>query len=108
MENTKNIRNGLRRWAITGGLTAALLLGGCGSSAESTKAATAPAMATDNYVTMENQSYAAEEAAEALTALGYSRAEAVKAVRACKENAQKEQKELADTESILKAALRYL
>ena len=65
MENTKNIRNGLRRWAITGGLTAALLLGGCGSSAESTKAATAPAMATDNYVAMENQSYAAEEVAEA-------------------------------------------
>ncbi|MER2027362.1 MAG: Holliday junction branch migration protein RuvA, partial [Lachnospiraceae bacterium] len=54
------------------------------------------------------QDSAAEEAAEALTALGYSRAEAVKAVRACKENAQKEQKELADTESILKAALRYL
>ena len=45
---------------------------------------------------------------EALTALGYSRAEAAKAVRACKEDAQKEQKELADTESILKAALRYL
>jgi Holliday junction DNA helicase RuvA len=48
------------------------------------------------------------EAVEALTALGYSRSEAVKAVRACKEDAQKEQKELADTESILKAALRYL
>ena len=54
------------------------------------------------------QDDAAAEAVEALTALGYSRAEAAKAVRACKENAQKEQKELNDTESILKAALRYL
>ena len=35
-------------------------------------------------------------------------AEAAKAVRTCKEKAQKEQKELTDTESILKAALRYL
>lgn len=54
------------------------------------------------------QDSAAEEAIEALTALGYSRAEAAKAVRACKESAQNGQKELADTESILKAALRYL
>ena len=54
------------------------------------------------------QDSASEEAIEALTALGYSRAEAAKAVRACKESAQKEQKELDDTESILKAALRYL
>lgn len=54
------------------------------------------------------QDSASEEAIEALTALGYSRAEAVKAVRACKESAQKEQKELDDTESVLKAALRYL
>ena len=54
------------------------------------------------------QDSAAEEAIEALTALGYSRAEASKAVRACKESAQKEQRELDDTESILKAALRYL
>ena len=54
------------------------------------------------------QDSASEEAIEALTALGYSRAEAAKAVRACKESAQKEQKELNDTESILKAALRYL
>lgn len=54
------------------------------------------------------QDDAAAEAVEALTALGYSRAEAAKAVRACKENAQKEHKELADTESILKAALRFL
>lgn len=51
---------------------------------------------------------AAAEAVEALTALGYSRAEAAKAVRACKENAQKDRTSLADTESILKAALRYL
>ena len=36
------------------------------------------------------QDDAAAEAVEALTALGYSRAEAAKAVRACKENAQKE------------------
>lgn len=54
------------------------------------------------------QDGAAAEAVEALTALGYSRAEAAKAVRACKENAQKEHKELTDTESILKAALRFL
>ena len=54
------------------------------------------------------QDDAAAEAVEALTALGYSRAAAAKAVRACKENAQKEQKELTDTESILKAALRFL
>lgn len=54
------------------------------------------------------QDSASEEAIEALTALGYSRAEAAKAVRACKESAQKEQKELDDTESVLKAALRYL
>ena len=57
---------------------------------------------------IDGQDSASEEAIEALTALGYSRAEAVKAVRACKESAQKEQKELDDTESILKAALRYL
>lgn len=54
------------------------------------------------------QDSASEEAIEALTALGYSRAEAAKAVRACRESAQKEQKELDDTESILKAALRYM
>ena len=54
------------------------------------------------------QDGAAAEAVEALTALGYSRAEAAKAVRACTENAQKEKKELSDTESILKAALRFL
>ncbi len=51
---------------------------------------------------------AAAEAVEALTALGYSRSEAAKAVRACKEKAQEEAAELADTESILKAALRFL
>ena len=54
------------------------------------------------------QDEAAAEAVEALTALGYSRSEAAKAVRACKEDAQKEQRELGDTESILKAALRYM
>ena len=54
------------------------------------------------------QDDAAAEAVEALTALGYSRSEAAKAVRACKEEAQKEQKELGDTESILKAALRFM
>ena len=31
MEKEKNLRNGLRRWAVTGGLTLAMLLGGCGS-----------------------------------------------------------------------------
>ena len=51
---------------------------------------------------------AAREAIEALTALGYSRAEASKAVRACKENAAKSGTDPGDTESILKAALRYL
>ena len=51
---------------------------------------------------------AAREAIEALTALGYSRAEASKAVRACKENAAKNGSDPGDTESILKAALRYL
>lgn len=51
---------------------------------------------------------AAAEAVEALTALGYSRAEAAKAVRSCKEEAGSAGKELADTESILKAALRFL
>ena len=51
---------------------------------------------------------AAAEAVEALTALGYSRSEAAKAVRACKENAQEESVDLTDTESILKAALRFL
>lgn len=51
---------------------------------------------------------AAREAIEALTALGYSRAEASKAVRACKENAAKNGTDPGDTESILKAALRYL
>ncbi|HAB93811.1 MAG TPA: Holliday junction branch migration protein RuvA [Lachnospiraceae bacterium] len=54
------------------------------------------------------QDGAAAEAVEALTALGYSRAEAAKAVRAGRENAQKENQELADTESILKAALRFI
>ena len=51
---------------------------------------------------------AAREAIEALTALGYSRAEASKAVRSCKENAAKNGTDPGDTESILKAALRYL
>ena len=58
--------------------------------------------------TASGQDEASAEAVEALTALGYSRAEAAKAVRACKENAQKENKELTDTESILKAALRFM
>ena len=31
-EERKSIRNGLRRWAITGGLTLTMLLGGCGGS----------------------------------------------------------------------------
>ena len=51
---------------------------------------------------------AAREAIEALNALGYSRAEASKAVRTCKENAAKNGTDPGDTESILKAALRYL
>ena len=51
---------------------------------------------------------AVREAVEALTALGYSRAEATKAVRACKENAAKSGTDMDDTESILKAALRFL
>lgn len=51
---------------------------------------------------------AASEAVEALSALGYSRAEATKAVRAAREDAQKSGTDLSDTESILKAALRYL
>jgi Holliday junction DNA helicase RuvA len=51
---------------------------------------------------------AASEAVEALSALGYSRAEATKAVRAAREDAQKAGIDLSDTESILKAALRYL
>lgn len=51
---------------------------------------------------------AASEAVEALSALGYSRAEATKAVRAAREDAQKAGTDLSDTESILKAALRYL
>ena len=51
---------------------------------------------------------AASEAVEALSALGYSRAEATKAVRAAREDAQKAGTDLFDTESILKAALRYL
>ena len=51
---------------------------------------------------------AAREAIEALTALGYSRAEATKAVRTCKENAAKNGTDMSDTESILKAALRFL
>lgn len=58
--------------------------------------------------TASGQDEASAEAVEALTALGYSRAEAAKAVRACKENAQKEKRELTDTESILKAALRFM
>ena len=58
--------------------------------------------------TASGQDEASAEAVEALTALGYSRAEAAKAVRACKENAQKENRELIDTESILKAALRFM
>jgi Holliday junction DNA helicase RuvA len=51
---------------------------------------------------------AASEAVEALSALGYSRAEATKAVRAAREDAQKAGTDISDTESILKAALRYL
>ena len=51
---------------------------------------------------------AAAEAVEALSALGYSRAEATKAVRTARDDAQKAGTELSDTESILKAALRYL
>jgi len=51
---------------------------------------------------------AATEAVEALTALGYSRAEAAKAVRACREHAAENGVDVQDTESILKAALRYL
>lgn len=51
---------------------------------------------------------AASEAVEALSALGYSRAEATKAVCAAREDAQKAGTDLSDTESILKAALRYL
>ncbi len=51
---------------------------------------------------------AASEAVEALSALGYSRAEATKAVRAAREDAQKSGTDFSDTESILKAALRYL
>lgn len=51
---------------------------------------------------------AAAEAVEALSALGYSRAEATKAVRTARDDAQKAGIELSDTESILKAALRYL
>ena len=51
---------------------------------------------------------AASEAVEALSALGYSRAEATKAVRAAREDAKKAGTDLSDTESILKAALRYL
>lgn len=51
---------------------------------------------------------AAAEAVEALTALGYSRSEAAKAVRSCREKAREESMELADTESILKAALRFM
>lgn len=54
------------------------------------------------------QDSAEREAVEALTALGYSRAEASKAVRSCKENADKSGVDLTDTESMLKAALRYL
>ena len=51
---------------------------------------------------------ASAEAVEALTALGYSRAEAAKAVRACRDHAAENGVDVQDTESILKAALRYL
>lgn len=51
---------------------------------------------------------ASAEAVEALTALGYSRAEATKAVRACRDHAAENGVDVQDTESILKAALRYL
>ena len=51
---------------------------------------------------------ASAEAVEALTALGYSRAEAAKAVRACRDHAAENRVDVQDTESILKAALRYL
>ncbi len=54
------------------------------------------------------QETAEQEAVEALSALGYSRAEASKAVRTCREKAGENGTDLADTESILKAALRYL
>ena len=62
MESKKSIRNSLRRWAITGGLTAALLLGGCGNSA---KSATRSAMAEANggtAVASESASYSADVA----------------------------------------------
>ena len=42
----------------------------------------------------------AEEAVEALTALGYSRTEAIHAVRQCAD--------AGDTQAILKSALKYL
>ena len=51
---------------------------------------------------------ASAEAVEALTALGYSRAEAAKAVRACRDHAAENGVDVQYTESILKAALRYL
>lgn len=51
---------------------------------------------------------AEQEAVAALSALGYSRAEASKAVRACREKSGESGIDLTDTESILKAALRYL
>lgn len=81
----------------------AIASGGAGAGAGGVSLAEIGAAGADS-----GQNDAAAEAVEALTALGYSRAEAAKAVRTCKEKAQKEQKELTDTESILKAALRYL
>ena len=66
MENKKSIRNGLRRWAITGGLTAALLLGGCGSSGAPTRGDMAQTASNGGAMAMsETADYAAEMPAEA-------------------------------------------
>ena len=51
-------------------------------------------------VSAQGQASPAEEAVEALTALGYQRAEAVRAVKKCTENS--------DVEAILREALRYM
>ena len=52
---------------------------------------------------------AAADAAEALTALGYARIEAVRAVRDARARLEKDSPETAaDTEELLRAALRYL
>ncbi|MBR6851037.1 MAG: hypothetical protein IKM88_12425 [Lachnospiraceae bacterium] len=52
MEKEKNLRNGLRRWAVTGGLTLAMLLGGCGSDGgtkNSAPSATAQVASESSY-----------------------------------------------------------